>query len=190
MSRESRPTSEAAPEDPAADHHQRNGFHLRAELESLGGSLKQWTVMSEVSDPFRLDAPANHRDGEWLARTMLRLDITEQIHDRGIHYAILGEPTPLGLPYMNTAEQWDWLQDTISKARWLGYVDWDQIRDQRNDAPEVRMWTPPVPVPFVAVDFEVYLPSAEDLRPQARINGFPWCAAVSFGAGRREVLSA
>ena len=74
--------------------HQPNG--LRAALESLGGSLKSWTVMSDQSDPFRMDTPANHRDGAWLADTMNRLGITQQIHDRGIHYAILGQPKPFG----------------------------------------------------------------------------------------------
>src|SRR5262245_45903800 len=104
MSRESRPTGEAALEDPAADRFQCNGHNghepsrLLAALESLGGSLKSWTVMSEQSDPFRMDKPANHRDAAWLADTMARLGITQQIHDhRGIHYAILGQPKPLGL---------------------------------------------------------------------------------------------
>src|SRR6478752_6435760 len=172
MSRESRPTGEAAPEDPAADHHQRNGFHLRAELESLGGSLKQWTVMSDQSDPFRMDTPANHRDGDWLARTMLRLSITQQIHDRGIHYAILGQPKPMGSVYTNTVPDWEWLQDVVKVARWLGYVSYEQILDQRNDAPETIDWTPPYPRASVSVDFEVYIPDADDLEPRARIDGF------------------
>lgn len=76
------------------------------------------------------------------------------------------------MPYANTGENWEWVQDTIGKARWLGYVDWDQIRDQKNDAPDVWEWTPPVPTPGVKVDFEVYLPNAEDLAPKARIDGF------------------
>ena len=38
------------------DHTQHNGFHLRAALDSLGGSMTQWTVMSDASDPFRMDS--------------------------------------------------------------------------------------------------------------------------------------
>lgn len=75
---------------------QHNGHHLSAALESLGGSMTQWTVMSDVSDPFRMDKPTNHRNGAWLADTMAGLGITQQIHDRGIHYAILGQPKPSG----------------------------------------------------------------------------------------------
>ncbi len=35
----------------------------RAITESAG-CLKDYTVLSEQNDPFRVDKPANHRDGE------------------------------------------------------------------------------------------------------------------------------
>ena len=94
------------------------------------------------------------------------------IHDRGIHYAILGQPIPMGLAYTNTVADWEWLQDVVKVARWLGYVDYEQILDQRNDAPETIDWTPPYPRASVSVDFEVYIPDADDLEPRARIDGF------------------
>jgi hypothetical protein len=31
--------------------------------------LKDLTVLSELADPFRVDTPANHRIGKWLATT-------------------------------------------------------------------------------------------------------------------------
>ncbi len=172
---ERRPTNGAAP--PISQiNAQHNGHHLSAALESLGGSMTQWTVMSDVSDPFRMDKPGNHRNGEWLADTMARLSITQPIHDRGLHYAILGQPAPTapkgGGVYMNTGENWEWLQDVIKAARWLNYVSWEQIKDQRNDAPDILMWSPPEPEPYVSVDFEVTIPSAEDLTPRAMIDGF------------------
>ena len=184
-----------------------NGFHLREAIEALGGSLKDWTVMGEGSDPFRMDTPVNHRDGEWLGDTLARLGVTQRIHDRGLHYALLGQPTPKGKggtplviakrqypTYANTDACWEWLQDTIGKARWLGYVDWDQIRDQRNAAPEVIGWTPPQLEPYVAVDFEVYLPDADDLAPTAKIDGFigaqPYhIVMVGEKASLRDVLA-
>ena len=73
--------------------------------------MTQWTVMSDAADPFRMDKPTNHANGAWLAETMARLDITQEIHDRGLHYAILGEPKPMGEVYVNTGENWEWLQD-------------------------------------------------------------------------------
>ena len=92
------------------DHTQHNGFHLRAALDSLGGSMTQWTVMSDASDPFRMDKPANHANGEWLRDTMAREGITQVIHDRGLHYVIVGKPAPTapkgGGIYVNTGENW------------------------------------------------------------------------------------
>ena len=35
--------------------------------------MKDLTVMSEQSDPFRLDTPANHKLGKWLADTAATL---------------------------------------------------------------------------------------------------------------------
>jgi hypothetical protein len=92
-----RPTNGAAPPTTLpTDRLQHNGFHLRDAIEALGGQLKDWTVMGDATDPFRMDTPANHRDGRWLRDTMARLGLTQVIHDRGLHYAILGQPTPFG----------------------------------------------------------------------------------------------
>jgi hypothetical protein len=44
---------------------------LHAALDKViaeeGGSLKDFTVLASQNDPFRVDTPARHRDGEWLA---------------------------------------------------------------------------------------------------------------------------
>ena len=56
-----------------------NGFHLREAIEALGGNLRDWTVMGEGSDPFRMDTPVNHRDGEWLGDTLARLGVTQRL---------------------------------------------------------------------------------------------------------------
>lgn len=65
---------------------------LRAAIESLGGILTSATILSPQVDPFRLDTPANHRDGKWLADAMDSLGITGKIHNRGLHYVLLGRP--------------------------------------------------------------------------------------------------
>jgi hypothetical protein len=43
------------------------------------------------------DTPANHRDGQWLATTLEKLGITK-LHNRGIHYAVIGQIKPNGKP--------------------------------------------------------------------------------------------
>lgn len=36
-------------------------------------SMKALTVLATQNDPFRIDTPAGHRDGEWLAMNAERL---------------------------------------------------------------------------------------------------------------------
>ena len=72
---------------------------------------------------------------------MARLGIVEPIHLRGLHYALVSSTSltkPDGERYLNNADDWEWLQVEASKAaRWLGYVPFDQIIDERNDAPVI-----------------------------------------------------
>jgi hypothetical protein len=145
------------------------GLGLRATLESLGGALADGTVLSAQVDPFRLDTPANHRDGEWLADTMHRLSVG-RIHNRGLHYVLLGQTKPDGTPY-STAD-WPWLGGVSNVARFLGYVPWERIADERNAEPIFRIWTPPQPLGYVAVGFDLVVPSAEDLEPYVGIEEF------------------
>jgi hypothetical protein len=54
-----------------------NGFGvLRTILESasanIGSSLSDLTVLSSAVDPYRLDTPAGHRDGQWVAKQLDR----------------------------------------------------------------------------------------------------------------------
>src|SRR5271156_797518 len=116
---------------------------LRAAIESLGGALKDWTVMAPQRDPFRLDKPAGHRDGQWLADRIAALRLSMPMHLRGLHYALIGQTKPNGLPYTNTERDWGWLNDYPAKcARWLGYIGFDQIIDERSDAPAVIEYRP------------------------------------------------
>ena len=171
-SRESRPGVEAAPEDPAADHNQRNGRHphaLRLAIESLGRPLNASTILSPQKDPFRLDTDANHRDSAWLRDTMDRLNIGV-IHPRGLHYAIFTQPKPNGEPY-GTAD-WEWLIGVAGVARWLGYVPYDRITDQKNDPPVIRIWEPADPDPYIGVNYKVQVPDSDDLHPRVGLDGF------------------
>jgi hypothetical protein len=145
---------------------------LRATLESAGGSMKSVTVLATQNDPFRVDTPAGHRDGAWLANTLDRLGVTGQRHLRGLHYILIGQPKPNGQPYTNTDADWIWLASVAKAARWLGYVPFDRIVDQRNDEPVIRKWSPPSPEPYVWVDFDVTIPGIDDIRPLAGIAKF------------------
>jgi hypothetical protein len=151
---------------------------LRRTLEEAaaeaGCSLADLTVLDKSNDPFRVDTPAGHRDGEWLATLVSELDLGDRtIHLRGLHYAALGRTKPNGDPYANTEKDWLWLSEGAGKAaRWLDKIPFDQITDQRNAAPQVRIFKWPDPMAFIHVGFDVKLPDPDDLEPVALAADF------------------
>jgi hypothetical protein len=140
--------------------------------------MKDLTVLAAQNDPFRLDTPAGHRDGAWLA--MIARDLgygTRKVHLRGLHYAITTHPEPIFKPngerYVNDDPNWLWMQGTAAKAaRWLGYLDFDQIVDQRNTPPVVRIYRPSDPQGYLTVGVDVDIPAADEFTPTVAIDGF------------------
>ncbi|HEY3034415.1 MAG TPA: hypothetical protein VGJ54_07135, partial [Streptosporangiaceae bacterium] len=157
---------------------QANGSPLRRLLEDTAAAeglpMKDLTVLAPQNDPFRVDTPARHRDGEWLAMTARELGLGDRrIHLRGLHYMVIERPKPDGTPYTNTDPDWLWLSGDAGKAaRWLGYIPFDQIIDQRNTPPVVRIFTPPQPRPRLYVGVDVDIPGPEDLLPEVRLDDF------------------
>jgi hypothetical protein len=107
-------------------------------------SLKELTVLSEQLDPYRRDTVKGHQEGAWL-KEMIERSVPDgrRIHLRGLHYVFVASagiylPGPGGKPYVNTEECWSWLADSAAKsARWLGYIPFERIVDERNAAPEL-----------------------------------------------------
>jgi hypothetical protein len=173
--REPAPTTTTTVDNAKSNGHGR----LRSALDAAGGSLKSLTVLSPQNDPYRVDTDIGNRNGEWLANTLDRLGVTGQRHLRGLHYILIGEPKPNGLPYTNTDEDWLWLGMCAKAARWLKYLPFSRIIDQRNDEPEILPWSPSSgqPVSYVSVNFDintdvVKLPSARDLTPRVGMLDF------------------
>ena len=69
------------------------------------------------------------------------LPADKKIHLRGLFYRIVTAGDirrPDGSPFINDLDCWEWLQDTAAKAaRWLGYVPFERIIDNRNDPPRL-----------------------------------------------------
>ena len=151
---------------------------LRAALDSViaeeGCSLKDLTVLAPRNDPFRLDTPARHRDGQWLAGTAAELGLGQRkIHLRGLHYMILGRTMPDGSQYVNDADHWEWLQaDAAKAARFLGYIPFDQITDQRNAEPVIRIRDHDGVRAYLTTELDVTIPDASALRPRLDVDGF------------------
>lgn len=141
---------------------------LRAEIERPGLPLKNLTVLAEKNDPFRVDTPGGHRDGAWLGDRFERVRATVR-HLRGLHYALISIPGPTrpdGQPYVNDDRSWEWMSERAAKcARWLGYIDFDDIEDERNDRPIIQRHEDVEPHPYISVGLDVSLPDHEDLEP-------------------------
>jgi hypothetical protein len=135
-------------------------------MAETGLSMKDLTVMSALTDPFRLDTLGNHRDGKWLADTAATLGLgVRRIHLRGLHYMILGQAKPDGSMYISDEDSWTWLEKALKAARWLDYIPFDQITDQRNAAPVVRIFEQPNPQPYISTQVDVDIPDADDIEP-------------------------
>jgi hypothetical protein len=116
---------------------------LRTVLEDasadIGCSLSDLTVLSAQVDPYRLDTPSGHRDGQWLARQLDRaIGRERRIHFRGLHYALVSTTNltkPNGERYRNDDENWTWLVNVAGKAaRWPGYIPFPDHRQPERAA--------------------------------------------------------
>ena len=98
------------------------------------------------------------------------------IHLRGLHYAIVargGVLKPDGEVYVNDDANWTWLQSTAAKAaRWLGYVPFTAITDERNAAPVIHRKGHSEPETWISVGLDVEIPDADDLHPTVVCDGF------------------
>jgi hypothetical protein len=173
---------------------------LRGVLESAraeaGCSREALTVLT--NDPYRLDTPAGHRDGAWVAEQLERaIGRDRRIHWRGLHYALVAPGDvikPNGEPYRNTDDDWLWLSENAGKsARWLAYISFERIIDNRNSAPIIHRTPRVVPRMWLSVGLDVEIPDADDLNPVAGVANFegrqPYSLAI-FGekASLEDVL--
>jgi hypothetical protein len=173
---------------------------LRAVLEAARAeercSREALTVLDR--DPYRLDTPAGHRDGAWIAEQVERtFGPLRRFHWRGLHYAMVvrGDALkPNGETYVNTADDWEWLCETAGKAaRWLGYVSFERIVDRRNDDPVIHRAGRVTPYPFLAASLHVDIPDVSDIEPYVGMSNFtgrqPYSLAI-FGekASLEDVL--
>jgi len=162
---------------------------LRSVLETVceeqGCGLGSLTVLSAQIDPYRLDVPARHRDGQWIAGQLKRiLKGSARIHWRGVHYAIVAQGNvrkPDGEVYSNTNEDWEWLSTVAGKAaRWLGYIPFERILDNRNAEPIIHRKARVVSGAFVTIGVEVAIPDVDDLQPAPIAQGFVARQAYHF----------
>jgi hypothetical protein len=152
---------------------------IRTQRRSLGDVIRHWKrdsgksldalcAMSAKRDPYRQDTPAGHRNAAWVAEMIEKYVVRKTIHARGLHYALVtAQPIkPNGEIYRNNEADWVWLsEDALTTARWLGYVDFDRITDERNSPPVIRI---PTGMERIAISTmpEIRIPLAESIAPR------------------------
>jgi hypothetical protein len=167
-----------------------NGYGvLRSVLEAASADIKcgltDLTVLSAQVDPYRLDTTSGHRDGQWVARQLNRaIGNKRRIHWRGLHYALVsttGLVKPNGEAYRNDDDNWTWLVNVAGKAaRWLGYIPFERITDNRNAEPIIHHKARVNPEAFVSIGLDVQIPDVEDLQPLPTASGFEPRQAFHF----------
>ena len=145
--------------------------------QELGCSRGNLTVLSNQVDPYRFDTPAGHRDGAWLAEQLERaVGAHRRIHWRGLHYAIVAAGDirkPNGEVYRNDDADWTWLVGNAGKAaRWLSYIDFERIVDNRNAEPVIHRKARVAPETWISVGLDISIPDVDDLEPYAGVTGF------------------
>lgn len=150
---------------------------IRRHCAAHKASLSAFTVMSGVTDPYRIDTPAHHRDAQWLADAWATAGARRPLHLRGLHYALVSLDPPIVKPdgdlYLNTDDCWTWLQAVGNRARWLGHIEFDDIVDERNAPPIVL--TAPEPTPKWEVEnraSQIQMPDFDDVLPEVTLPGF------------------
>jgi hypothetical protein len=149
---------------------------IEAASNRYDASLSDLTVLSIQIDPYRLDTDAYHRVGAWVAEQLAKLYGPEQrVHWRGLHYAIVQDGKirkPDGELYRNNERDWEWLSGAGKAARWLGYVPFERIIDQRNSPPIIHRKARVEPQAYLSLGLDVEIPDAEDIEPRPYAVGF------------------
>jgi hypothetical protein len=158
---------------------------IEGACEEFGLTLKDLTVLSKRVDPYRRDTPAGHRDGQWIRDQFHRLyGEHRSTHWRGLHYAITmagGIIKPNGDVYVNNYDNWLWLSETAAKAaKWLGYIPFDRINDERNSEPIIHRTEKTTPSSGLAIRVYVEIPDVSQLRPYPIATGFEVRQAYHF----------
>jgi hypothetical protein len=158
---------------------------LEAACEEHDFSLGDLTVLSPRVDPYRRDTPAGHRDGQWIRDQLHRLyGARRNAHWRGLHYAITmagGIIKPSGDVYVNNHDNWLWLSEIAAKAaKWLGYIPFDRINDERNAEPIIHRTEKETPAKGLAISISVEIPDVSNLKPYPVATGFEVRHAFHF----------
>jgi hypothetical protein len=153
---------------------------LEKVVDGTGYGWNAFTVLSPQADPYRLDTATGHQNGQWFADIVAQVLPYGTIHLRGLHYRLVAKADVLrpdtGRRYVNDDEAWLFLTSKAAKAgRWLGYVPFERIVDERNAPPQLyTINTLELPEPELYAGSSVQIPYVDSAVPHFTCMGeFP-----------------
>ena len=83
--------------------------------------------------------------------------------------------------YRNTEADWLWLSNVAGKAaRWLGYIPFERITDNRNAEPIIHRKARVQVETWVSIGLDVDIPGVDDIEPKPGASGFVPRQAFQF----------
>jgi hypothetical protein len=150
---------------------------LQEAMEETGRTKEDLMVMSD-NDQYRIDTAGRRGDAQWFAEQVERFVAPGRlIHVRGVFYACVAAPAvkPDGTAFVNDALHEKWLGETARHARWLGYVDFERLVDNKNDEPVWR--DPPEEADpramALAYGLDIDGLNPDEIEIRAHLAGFP-----------------
>jgi hypothetical protein len=132
-------------------------------IKKLGKQMKinvpNLIVLSLNNDPFYIGSKTNIAMAEWFADLWERFHFPHGVHLRRIHYQLLAPGDVKnhdGMPYENTANHWDYLNNASKFARHLKLVSADAFTDQRNPNPQIFHFAARSREPLALQDFPLW----------------------------------
>lgn len=115
---------------------------LQKKLGNGGGvnGQDELLAMSHDHDPFNLGREEHLRMANWFMDIWHKFNLQPGVHLRAIHYKVVSQVDPKkanGKPYKNVEPDWVYLNDASRYARALGYIGYEDLKDQRNPEPQL-----------------------------------------------------
>jgi len=145
-----------------ASHHRPLGpEEHQDEARSMGCRYADLLVMEACNDPFYWGRPAQIAATRWFAEHWDRYGFNVTgAHLRRVHYRLLSEgamhPTA-GRPYRNDQNDWETMNRGARGARYMGLVDPELVRDERNPDAIVNVTPRLEPDPEITLDDPLWL---------------------------------
>lgn len=142
-----------------------NYEQIKQLARQTGQRVTDLIPLAPQNDPFYTGTPGDWALGEWFAGLWQAFHYTTRVHIRRVHYQIVSQRPPIampnGLPYENTENCWNILNQASKAARYLRLVDPAAFNDRRN------------PDPIVYASHE--LPE-----PEVRVRGRLWASSLQL----------